>query len=160
MWPWNACVIRKLTIHNTDQFRNDPEINAFIEKAPQELGKKGKFVVKLSGIPTENRVLAEGKNKALCNRCIEDFIRLCIKKGYMECMHVWEPLIEEDYGEMDYRSDGGGVSRFIVTLYGCPICGDLKKEYQGDFCGDPSEYLEITSSDRLTAELAFEKRRK
>lgn len=83
---------------------------------------------------------------------MEDFERLLVRKGYTECEHAWEPLHEEDYGEMDYRSDSGGVSRLIVTLYHCRICGSLKKEWQGDFCGDPQEYLQITEADRLLAD--------
>ena len=148
----NACVIRKIVIHDTDAVRSDPDITAFLETAGSTLGRNGRFVIRLSGIPQENSVLAEGKNKRICNQCIEEFERLLAKKGYMECTHEWERLREEDYGEMDYRSDGGGVSHFIVTLYRCRICGSLKKEWQGDYCGDPQEYLEITEADRILAE--------
>ncbi len=152
MWPRNACVIKKLPIHSADLVRNDPDVAEFIGKAAEKLGRKGRFVLKLSGIPQENSVLAEGKSRKLCHQCIEEFERLLIKKGYMECEHIWERLREEDHGEMDYRSDGGGVSHFIVTLYGCRLCGDLKKEWQGDFCGDPGEYLDITAEDIAFAE--------
>ena len=34
-------------------------------RMPATLGMKGRFVVKLSGIPQENRVLAEGKRKKM-----------------------------------------------------------------------------------------------
>ena len=65
----------------------------------------------------------------------------------MECMHDWEVVNETDYGEMDYSSYGGGVEHFVVTLYRCKLCGDIKKECRGDFNGDPSEFLEITEDD-------------
>lgn len=148
----NACIIRKLVIHDTDSIRTDPDIAAFLETARSTLGRNGRFVIRLSGIPQENSVLAEGNNKKNCTQCMEDFERLLVRKGYTECEHAWEPLHEEDYGEMDYRSDSGGVSRLIVTLYHCRICGSLKKEWQGDFCGDPQEYLQITEADRLLAD--------
>lgn len=147
---WEYAVLRE-QIDDPASVKSDLDVAAFIEMAPEALGKKGRFVVKLSGIPQENSVLAEGKSKKACNQCIEEFERMLIKKGYMECEHAWERLSEEDFGEMDYRSDGGGVAHFIVTLYRCRICDDLKKEWQGDFCGDPQEYLKITESDRMMA---------
>ena len=148
----NACAIRKFVIHDTDSVRNDPDIAVFLKAVGSTLGRNGRFVIRLSVIPQENSVLAEGKNKRICNQCIEEFERLLVRKGYMECTHEWERLKEEDYGEMDYRSDGGGVSHFIVTLYRCRVCGSLKKEWQGDYCGDPKEYLEITEADRILSE--------
>ena len=157
MWPKNACVIKKIPINNAAAVGSDPDVAGVIEKAAQTLGKKGRFVIKLSGIPQENSVLAEGKSKGLCNRCIEEFEKLLIKKGYMDHEHVWEALqetaaLETDYGEMDYSSFGGGVEHFVVTLYRCRLCGALHKECRGDFCGDPQEYLEITDYDIVIAE--------
>ena len=143
MWLKNACVIKKIPINNAAAAGSDPNVAGFIEKATQTLGKKGRFVIKLSGIPQENSVLAEGKSERLCNHCIEEFEKLLIRKGYMDHEHVWETLQETDYGEMDYNSYGGGVEHFVVTLYRCRLCGALHKECRGDFCGDPEEYLEI-----------------
>lgn len=151
MWLKTACVIEKIPINDIASYKSDPDVAAFVERAAEDLGEKGRFIVKFSGIPQENSVLAEGKSKKSCRRCIEKFKMLLIQKGYMKCGHIWERLSEEDYGEMDYRSDGGGVSHFIVTLYCCRLCGDLKKEWQGDFCGDPQEYLEITEAERTAA---------
>ena len=148
MFLKNASVTKKLPIISLSSVKSDPDVAAFIKKAEETLGEKGRFIIEYSEISQESSVLAEGKSKRLCNQCIEEFKGLLNKKGYMGCEHKWERLSEEDYGEMDYRSDGGGVSRFIVTLYGCRLCGDLKKEWQGDFCGDPQEYIEITEADR------------
>ena len=152
MWLKNACVIKKIPINNAAAAGSDPNVAGFIEKATQTLGKKGRFVIKLSGIPQENSVLAEGKSERLCNHCIEEFEKLLIKKGYLDHEHVWEILQETDYGEMDYNSYGGGVEHFVVTLYRCRLCGALHKECRGDFCGDPREYLEITDTDIAIAE--------
>ena len=152
MWLKNACVIKKIPINNAAAAGSDPNVAEFIEKATQTLGKKGRFVIKLSGIPQENSVLAEGKSERLCNHCIEEFEKLLIKKGYMDHEHVWETLQETDYGEMDYNSYGGGVEHFVVTLYRCRLCGALHKECRGDSCGDPEEYLEITDTDIAIAE--------
>lgn len=73
MWLKNACVIKKIPINNAAAAGSDPNVAEFIEKATQTLGKKGRFVIKLSGIPQENSVLAEGKSERLCNHCIEEF---------------------------------------------------------------------------------------
>ena len=124
MWLMNACVIKKIPINNAAAVGSDPNVAGFIEKATQTLGKKGRFVIKLSGIPQENSVLAEGKSERLCNHCIEEFEKLLIRKGYMDHEHVWETLQETDYGEMDYNSYGGGVEHFVVTLYRCRLCGN------------------------------------
>lgn len=70
--------------------------------------------------------------------------------------HSWEAIRSEDFGEMDYSSYGGGVEHFVVTLYMCEDCGALKKEYTGDICGDPSEYLKITADDIAYAD-SFQK---
>ena len=148
MWPRNICVIEKIRISDVASAKSDPDVAEFVGKAAESLGRKGRFVIKFSGIPQENCVLAEGKNRKACNKCIEDFKRLLIRKNYMECEHVWERTSEEDYGEMDYRSDGGGVEHFVVTLYRCRLCDVLHKECRGDFCGDPQEYLEITEAER------------
>ena len=64
-----------------------------------------------------------------------------------DCKHEWEILREENYGQMDYSSYGGGVTDFVVTLYRCKRCGLLRKEGTGDFNGDPSELLELTEED-------------
>ncbi len=157
MWPKSASMIKRIPIKDAAAAGSDPDVARFIEKATVALGKNGRFVVKLSSIPQENCVLAEGKRKKVLSQWIEDFMRLLIQKGYMDCEHIWERLSEEDYGEMDYRSDGGGVAHFIVTLYGCRLCGDLKKECQGDFCGDSEEYLGITEADRVCAGQFFDK---
>ncbi len=149
MWPKNACVIKKIPTSNPASVGSDPDIARFIEKATETLGKKGRFVIKLSGIPQENSVLAEGKSKKHCNQCIEEFEKLLIKKGYIDHEHTWEALQETDYGEMDYNSYGGGVEHFVVTLYRCRLCGLLRKECRGDLCGDPEEYLEITDNDTM-----------
>ena len=85
MWPWNACVIQKIPIHKPDLLRNDPDVAAYLASAGERLGRKGRFVLRLSGIPRENSVLAEGKNKRVCRQCITDFQRLLIQKGYGGC---------------------------------------------------------------------------
>ncbi len=78
----NACVIKRLPIHDVGSFKTDPDVAGFTEKANEVLGENGRFVIRLSGIPWENRVLAEGKNEEACSQCIEDFMSLLIKKGY------------------------------------------------------------------------------
>ena len=145
---------KKIPINGPVSVKSDPDIAGFIEKTGEVLGKKGRFVVKLSGIPQENSVLVEGKSKRLCDRCIEEFEKLLIRKGYMDHEHIWETLKETDYGEMDYNSYGGGVEHFVVTLYRCRLCGALQKGYRGDFNGDPGEFLEITDNDIAIAEKA------
>ena len=65
MWPKNACVIKKIPINNAAAVKSDRDVAAFIETAPESLGKKGRFVIKLSGIPWENSVLVERKSKRL-----------------------------------------------------------------------------------------------
>ncbi len=147
MWFKYASIVKKLTIHHVDAVRKDPDFVKFIETAPDKLGKKGKFVIRFSGIPQENLVLAEGKNRKLCMQCIAEFEKLLIKKGYMEHEHIWEVLEETDYGEQDYNSYGGGVEPFVVTLYQCRLCGALHKEYRGDFCGDPEEFLKAEEGE-------------
>ena len=154
MWPKKACIVKILPITDTDSIRTDPEVTAFIDTAAEKLGRKGRFVIRLSGIPSENRLLVEGLSKRHCRQCIEAFEKLLIGKGYMDHEHTWEVLRETDYGEMDYSSYGGGVQHFVVTLYRCPLCGALHKECRGDFCGDQAEYLRITDDDIALAECA------
>ena len=71
--------------------------------------------------------------------------------------HKWEVLKEDNWGEQDYNSYGGGVNEFIVTLYGCPECGALKKEHRGDYNGDPpADVDEITEDDMAIMESYME----
>ncbi len=153
MWLKNACVIKRICITDAAAVQSDPEVTEFIQKAPEGLGKKGRLVLKLSGIPQENQVLAEGKNKKLCEQYIEAFERMLIKKKYMDHKHVWEILEETNYGEMDYNSYGGGVEPFVVTLYRCRLCGALYKESRGDFNGDPGDLLTITEDEIRAAQI-------
>ncbi len=151
MWPKNACVIKKIPVNKADSVRSDPDVARFIEKAAEALGKNGRFIIKLSGIPQENSILAEGKSRRICDHCIGEFEKLLIKKGYMDHEHIWEVLQETGFGEMDYNSYGGGTEHFVVTLYRCRLCGALHKECRGDFGGDQAEYLEITDHDIAAA---------
>ena len=94
----NASVIRKISVRNADSVRNDPEVRMFIEDAPKKPGRKGRLVLRLSGIPRENSILAEGRSRKLCDQCIEDLEKLLVRKGYMDHGHVWDVLKETDYG--------------------------------------------------------------
>ena len=58
---------------------------------------------------------------------------------------------------MNYSSYGGGVEHFKVILYRCKNCGKLKKEHNGEICGDGTEYLEITAEDKLYVKSLKEK---
>ena len=67
-------------------------------------------------------------------------------------VHAWELIAEDNFGEMDYSSYGGGVEPYIIRTWVCRNCGAIKKEGTGDFNGDPSSLLEITETDRREAE--------
>ena len=71
--------------------------------------------------------------------------------------HDWILLREENFGEMDYNSYGGGVEQFIVRTYVCKNCGEIKKESSGDFNGDSSEFIKITENDGKEAKEFLEK---
>lgn len=105
----NACVIKKIPINKPDSVTSDPDVLRIIEMAAEALGKKGRFVIKLSEIPQENSVLAEGKSRKLCDQWIFEFEKLLVTKDYMDHKHIWEILEETDYGEMDYNSCGGAA---------------------------------------------------
>lgn len=83
----NACVIEKITLHDIAAARSDPDVAAFVEMAAEELGENGRFVIRFSGIPQENMILAEGKSEELCRQWIEQFKMLLRKKGYPEHGH-------------------------------------------------------------------------
>ena len=91
----------------------------------------------------------------ICQRCGRDRHLwddgICRKCGEI-CYHSWVTVYEDNYGEMDYSSYGGGVEEYVVTLSKCCLCGKLRKEGRGDFCGDPSELLEITEKDIARSE--------
>ena len=84
--------------------------------------------------------------------------------GSCENGHSWTRVREENLGEMDYSSYGGGVNPVIITLYVCEECGAMYKDYTGDFCGDPQEVLgkelEISDDDRYYAGIALERLQK
>jgi hypothetical protein len=90
MWFKNAGVIRKISVRNADSVRNDPEVRMFIEDAQKKPGRKGRLVLRLSGIPRENSILAEGRSRKLCGQCIEDLEKLLVRKGCMDHEHLWD----------------------------------------------------------------------
>jgi len=75
----------------------------------------------------------------------------------MDCEHGWKLIKETDYGELDYSSYGGPVDHFVVSLYQCELCGQLKKESRGEVCGNPDVFLEINDEDIEYAENWSEK---
>ena len=80
-----------------------------------------------------------------------------------ECLccksHDWELIAEENFGEMDYSSYGGGVEPFNVQTWRCRNCGALRKECTGDFNGDPSALLACTEEERAAARRSLMKER-
>lgn len=90
-------------------------------------------------------------NGCVCSRCKKTRHKwadgICKVCGEV-CHHPnWEVVYEKNYGTMDYDSAGRSVDDFVVTLYRCGKCGQLKKEGRGDFCGDPHELTDITEED-------------
>ncbi len=77
-----ACVIKKISISNATSLQSDSDIALFLENAGKLLGKDGRFIIRLSAIPQENCVLAEGESEESCSKCIDEFISLLIEKGY------------------------------------------------------------------------------
>lgn len=141
-------IVERLPLRDAAAVRADPDVLRLIEEAGEKLGRHGGVVIRLAGIPQENQILVEGKSKRLCARYLEEMKKLLIGKGYMDCEHVWETQSETDYGEMDYRSDGGGVDHFVVMEYRCRLCGAQYKDWRGDFCGDPAEFLKNAGEDQ------------
>lgn len=84
MWPKYACIVKTLPMRDAGSVQTDPDVAAFLENAGERLGNRGRLVIRLSGIPQENRVLAEGKTKRVCRQCLQDLEQLLIRKGYME----------------------------------------------------------------------------
>ena len=81
-------VVKRIVIRDPVSAMNDPEVMAFMQDEREGLGKNGNIVLRLSGIPAENRLLVEGDSRKLCERCAERFEKLLIEKGFADHQQV------------------------------------------------------------------------
>ena len=145
---YNTC--REYRLKETIDYPNDKVLRDTVVRYGEELGEHGRVTVKFKGIKRKIHVLFEADTAELCLKYVNAFQTFLEKGNYLDCpAHEWRWVHEEDYGEMDYNSYGGGASHFIVTLSICTNCGELDKTSQGECAGDTSEYTSITDEDLL-----------
>ena len=77
------CIVERILIKDPMGMRNDPEVAAFISRISEALGSDGRIVLRLSGIPCENRVLVSGESEELCQRHVDALKGMLAEKGYL-----------------------------------------------------------------------------
>ena len=141
---------REYRLKETVDYPNDRALRDTVVRYGEELGEHGRFTVKFKGIRRKIQVLIEAYTGKLCRKYVNAFQDFLEKGDYLDCPeHEWRWVYEEDHGEMNYDSAGGGVPHFIVKLEICSNCGVLRKTSHGDCAEDPEEYTGITDEDLL-----------
>ena len=141
---------REYRLKESVDYPNDRALHDTVIRYGEEMGEHGRFTVKFKGIKRKIHALIEADTGEMCVKYVNAFQKFLEEGNYLDCPeHNWRFVYENDYGEMDYNSYGGGASHFVVTLYICSNCGELNKTSSGECAEDEWEYTRIDDSDLL-----------
>ncbi|MBQ7338856.1 MAG: phosphoglucosamine mutase [Clostridia bacterium] len=76
-------VLRNLRVTDKKQASTDPEINAAVQAACDELGESGRVLLRVSGTEPVLRLMAEAQTEEICNRYVDNIAQMFVDKGYL-----------------------------------------------------------------------------
>ena len=75
-------VLKNIRVHSKPEAQNDPDVQAAVAKVAEELGDTGRILVRESGTEPVIRVMVEAPSEELCEKYVDDVIKVIIEKGH------------------------------------------------------------------------------
>ena len=76
--------LRNVHVTDKEAAQNDPDVQAAVTKAAEELGDEGRILVRPSGTEPLVRVMVEATTDEICRDKVLDVVRVIKEKGYMK----------------------------------------------------------------------------
>ena len=75
-------VLKNVRVKSKPDAQNDPDVQAAVDKVKVTLGDQGRILVRESGTEPVIRVMVEGDTTALCEKYVDEVIRVIEEKGH------------------------------------------------------------------------------
>ena len=75
-------VLKNVRVKSKPEAQNDPDVQAAVNKVKVTLGDQGRILVRESGTEPVIRVMVEGDTTALCEKYVDEVIRVIEEKGH------------------------------------------------------------------------------
>ena len=76
-------VLKNVRVADKPAARNDADVIAATKKVEEALGDNGRILLRESGTEPVIRVMVEADTKELCNRYVDDVIKVLEEKGHV-----------------------------------------------------------------------------
>ena len=76
-------VLKNVRVKSKQEARNDPDVQAAVDSASAALGDKGRVLVRESGTEPVIRVMVEAEDDAVCEKHVDEIIRVMKEKGHL-----------------------------------------------------------------------------
>lgn len=77
-------VLKNVRVKSKPEAQNDPDVQAAVKKAADELGDSGRILVRESGTEPVIRVMVEAESNEVCEKFVDSVIEVIQAKGHME----------------------------------------------------------------------------
>ena len=77
-------VLKNVRVTSKPEARNDPDVQAIVNRVTESLGDNGRILVRESGTEPVLRVMVEADSDEICEKYVDEVISVIKAKGYME----------------------------------------------------------------------------
>lgn len=77
-------VLKNVRVHSKEAAQNDPDVQAAVRHASEQLGDTGRILVRESGTEPLIRVMAEAETKELCEKYVDSIVKVICDKGHAQ----------------------------------------------------------------------------
>jgi phosphoglucosamine mutase len=75
-------VLKNIRVKDKSAAQNDPDVQAAVAKAAEELGSAGRILVRESGTEPVIRVMVEAESQEACTELCESIVKVIREKGH------------------------------------------------------------------------------
>lgn len=76
-------VLKNVKVKSKPEAKNDPKVQEKIKEVEKLLGDEGRVLVRESGTEPVIRVMVEAATDELCNKCVEDIVKVIEEQGHI-----------------------------------------------------------------------------
>lgn len=76
-------VLKNVRVKSKPEAQNDPDVQAAVQKVAAALGDSGRILVRESGTEPVIRVMVEAESDEICEKYVDDVIRVIEAKGHI-----------------------------------------------------------------------------